>query len=302
MRVVELRWLNLPPRFIGLSYPVFIAAEIGQNHNGDVDTALDLVKTAHRVGIDAVKFQKRLPEVAVPQHQQLVMRETPWGAMTYLEYRRRLELDIAAFVQIDALCRQLPIMWFASPWDVPSAEFLMQFHPPCWKLGSPCLTDFSLIGHLCSTGLPIIASTGMSTMAEIDRAVNFIDERGNGLVLNHCNSTYPCPVEDLNLRMIETLRQEYPEIPIGYSGHEVGLATTLAAVALGACYIERHITLDRAMWGTDQAASVEVGGFQRLVKDIRNIEKAMGDGIKRVTAAEEANMYKLRRIEGAKHG
>jgi len=278
----------------GDGHPVYVIAEIGINHNGSLEVARKLIEGAAQAGCDAVKFQKRTPELCVPMDQRSIERDTPWGRMTYMDYRYKVEFGFDEYSEIDEFCRQKGIAWFASCWDEEAVDFMEQFNPPCYKAASASLTDLNLLKKTRDTGRALIISTGMSTMEEVDAAV---DELGrDNLMIAHTNSTYPCPVEQLNLRMIETLRQRYPEIPIGYSGHEVGLATTWAAVALGAVFVERHVTLDRAMWGSDQAASVEISGMSRLVSNIRDIEKALGDGVKRVYEGEAAARKKLRRI------
>ena len=279
-------------RPVGEGHPAYIVAEIGINHNGDLDLAKKLIDAAHEAGCDAVKFQKRTPELAVPPEYRDVKRETPWGVMTYLEYRHRVEFDEAAYAEIDRYCRERGMAWFASCWDKPSVDFIEQFEPVCYKFASASLTDDELLQHTRATGRPLVLSTGMSTMKQIRHAVDVLD--GAPLILTHSTSSYPCAVEELNLRMIETLRREFG-YPVGYSGHEVGLQTTYAAVVLGACYVERHITLARAMWGSDQAASIEPHGFARLVRDIRVIEAALGDGVKRVYESEQSSLAKLRR-------
>lgn len=277
---------------------VVVVAEIGINHNADVGTALRLIDAAHVAGADYVKFQKRVPALAVPLAQQGQPKDTPWGRMTYLEYKERMEFGVAEFDIIDSYCRSVGIGWFASPWDLPSVEFLERYELPMLKVASAGITDEALLRAVAATGRSVVISTGMSTMSEVRRAVEVL---GDSLhVLCHCNSTYPCPPEDLNLRVIPALRAEFPRIAVGYSGHETGLQTTVAAVAMGATYIERHITLDHAMWGTDQAASVEPQGFARLVRDIRVIEQALGDGIKRVTEGERPVLAKLRGETGVR--
>ncbi|MCS6981128.1 MAG: N-acetylneuraminate synthase family protein [Flavobacteriales bacterium] len=280
--------------YIGHDVPVFIIAEIGINHNGSEELALRMVELAHAAGANAVKFQKRTPEICTPRHQWDKVRQTPWGEISYIEYRRRIELSRKAYEAVDALCRKLGIIWFASCWDEPSVDFIEQFDVPLYKVASASLTDKGLLQRLKATGKPVILSTGMSTVEEIAAAIEVLDT--DKLAIAHSTSTYPCPPEELNLRVIETLRRQYYPIPIGYSGHETGLATTYAAVALGACFVERHFTLDRAMWGSDQAASVEPEGFRRLVRDIRDIEKALGDGIKKVYASELEPRARLRRF------
>lgn len=280
-------------KLVGPGHPIFIAAEIGINHNGDPEIAKQLIDVAAEVGCDAVKFQKRTPELCVPSEQRDILRETPWGLITYLDYRRRVEFGGEEYKEIDRYCREQGIIWFASCWDKESVDFISQFDPPCYKVPSAALTDDELLYHARAKGKPLVLSTGMSTMEEIRHAVEVVGEQD--FVLLHCTSTYPCVPQELNLRMIQALQQEF-NCPVGYSGHEVGLQTTLAAATLGACFIERHITLDRAMWGSDQAASVEPQGFRRLVRDIRVIEMALGDGIKRVYESELPVMRRLRRI------
>ena len=285
--------VSLGSVMVGAGEPVFIIAEIGINHNGDVALAKQLIDVAVTAGCNAVKFQKRTPIICVPPDQASMLRETPWGTMTYLEYKERIEFGATEFSEIDAYCRAKNIMWFASPWDVPSVEFLEGFDTPVFKVASACLTDDELLGAIRATGKPVIMSTGMSTIAEIDHAVSLLDREN--LILGQATSTYPCKPEELNLRAIHSLRERYG-VPVGYSGHETGLQTTVAAVALGAVFVERHITLDRAMWGTDHAASVEPGGLERLVRDIRNVEIALGDGKKVLYDSEVSVRKKLRRV------
>ena len=280
-------------RPVGAGCRVFVIAEVGINHNGSLDIARQLIDGAVDAGCDAVKFQKRTPELCVPEAQRDILRDTPWGRMKYIEYRYRVEFDEASYREIDAYCHEKGILWFASCWDEEAVAFIERFDPPCYKAASASLTDLPLLQEIRRTGRPIILSTGMSTMEEIMSTIDAIGR--DNLLLAHSNSTYPCPVEELNLRMIHSLQEMYPDIPVGYSGHEVGLATTWAAVALGATFIERHVTLDRAMWGSDQAASVELAGLKRLVTNIRDIEKALGDGVKRLYPGEEAARAKLRR-------
>ena len=277
---------------IGRGNPVYVIAEIGINHNGDINIAKKLIDVAVEAGCQAVKFQKRTPAICVPEEQKSQIRETPWGMMTYLEYKERTEFGQAEYAEIDRYCKSKDIDWFASPWDVPSLDFLLGFDPVCIKIASASLTDDELLTRLNMSGTPTILSTGMSTMDEIRHAVSLL--KSAPLALAHATSTYPCPPKELNLRMMATLETEFM-VPVGYSGHETGLATTLAAVAMGATFIERHITLDRSMWGTDHAASVEPGGLQRLVRDIRNIELSFGDGVKRVYESEIPVRTKLRR-------
>ncbi len=285
--------VKIGERWVGEGYPTYIVAEIGINHNGEVENAKRLMDAARHAGVDAVKFQKRTPELATPVDQRNVMRETPWGYITYLDYRHRMEFGLEQYKEIDAYARKIGITWFVSVWDEPSVDFMEAFDPVTYKVPSAALTDHGLMKKLHSTGRPIILSTGMSTIDQIRSSVKLLDQ--DNLVICHTTSAYPCEPEELNLRMIETLRKEY-SCPIGYSGHEVGLIPSAVAVAFGACLVERHITLDRAMWGSDQAASVEPGGFERLVKYIRVTEQSLGDGVKKVYESEIPSMKKLRRV------
>jgi N-acetylneuraminate synthase len=282
-------------RLVGDGQPVFVIAEIGINHNGSLDIAKRLIEGAARAGCDAVKFQKRTPEVCVPRDQWSIQRDTPWGRMTYIEYRRRMEFSPAEYAELGRCARENGVQWFASCWDVPSVEFIEEFEPPCYKVASASLTDHPLLAAMRATGRPIILSTGMSTWKEIQAAVEVAGEER--LLIAHATSTYPCPPSELNLRVIPELRRAF-RCPIGYSGHEMGLEPTWAAVSLGATFVERHITLDRTMWGTDHSASVELGELQRLVAHIRELEQAFGDGIKRVYESELPSLKKLRRVRG----
>jgi len=290
------REIKIGDKLVGDGHPTYVVAEIGINHNGDLNIAKELILAAKDAGVNAVKFQKRTPEVCTPRDQWEIERDTPWGRMTYIEYRHRVEFGADEFRQIDEYCAEIGIDWFASPWDVESVEFLMAYNPKVFKVASACLTDDDLLTAMRDTGRTVILSSGMSTPAQIRHAVELLGS--DQIVLLHATSTYPAPADQLNLRMIDTLNSEYPNVPIGYSGHEVGLQTTLCAVALGACMVERHITLDRSMWGSDQSASVEPEGMRRLVRDIRVIEESLGDGVKKVYPAEEAAMRKLRRVTG----
>ncbi len=289
------REITIGSRQIGDGRPTYIVAEIGINHNGDVEMAKKMIEAAQHAGVDAVKFQKRTPELCVPPEQRGQMRDTPWGYITYLEYRHKVEFGAAEYDEIDRFCRERGMTWFASAWDEPSVDFLEKNAPACYKIPSAALTDHNLLRHLRKTGRPLILSTGMSTMEEICAAVDVLG--AERLILTHATSTYPCDPDELNLKMIGTLRAKFP-CPVGYSGHEVGLIPSVVAVSLGACLVERHITLDRALWGGDQAASVEPGGFERLVKYIRVTEQSMGDGVKQVYESEMSSLKKLRRVKG----
>ncbi|HYM20954.1 MAG TPA: N-acetylneuraminate synthase family protein [Candidatus Kapabacteria bacterium] len=284
---------KIADRIVGEGHPTYIIAEIGINHNGSLELAKLLIDGAVRSGCDAVKFQKRTPELCVPKDQRLIERDTPWGRMTYIDYRHYVEFGEKEYAEIDRYCKEKGIHWFASCWDEPSVDFIEKFDPPAYKVPSASLTDVDLLRRKRATGKTVILSTGMSTMNEIQTAVDILGTEN--LIITHATSTYPCPLEELNLKMIMTLQDRYPTVPIGYSGHETGLAPTVAAVAMGAAVVERHITLDRAMWGTDQAASVEVGGLSRLVEMIRDVEKSKGDGVKRVYESELGPRKKLRK-------
>jgi N-acetylneuraminate synthase len=284
--------VRLGNKTVGDGFPVYIAGEIGINHNGDLETAKKLIDVAAFAGCDAVKFQKRTPELCVPLDMREVMRETPWGIMSYMDYRERIEFGAEEYEEIASYCRQKGIGWFASCWDMPSVDFIEQFDPIAYKVASASVTDHELLSHLSALGRTLVMSTGMSTIEQIDTALSVLAD--SEVLITHTTSAYPCRPNELNLKMIPTLKQRYGR-PIGYSGHEVGLQTTYAAVVLGACYVERHITLDRAMWGSDHAASIEPAGLIRLVRDIRVIEQALGDGRKLVYDSELPLIKRLRR-------
>ncbi|GIK60969.1 MAG: N-acetylneuraminate synthase [Ignavibacteriota bacterium] len=290
-----MRSINTSKIKIGDGHPVFIVAEIGINHNGSLDIAKKLIEGAKSAGCDAVKFQKRTPEICVPKDQWNIERDTPWGRMTYIDYRHKVEFNKDHYSVIDKYCNENNIIWFASCWDESAVDFIEQFDVPIHKTASASLTDTNLLMKHKNINKPTIVSSGMSTIEEIEAAEKIFEKKN--LLIAHSTSSYPCRNEELNLKMITTLRNKYPEIPIGYSGHETGLAPTWAAVSLGANFVERHITLDRAMWGSDQAASVEIEGFHRLVRNIRDIEIALGDGVKRVYPSEMNAREKLRRIK-----
>lgn len=287
--------IQIGNRTIGEGYPTYIVAEIGINHNGDMEVTKELIRRAKKAGVDAVKLQKRTPELCVPPEQRGQMRDTPWGYITYMDYRQKVEFGKEEYEEINRYCKQESIDWFVSVWDEEAVDFMEQFDPVCYKAPSASLTDHPLLRKMRATGRPIILSSGMSTMEEIEKAVEVVGL--DNMLLCHSTSAYPCPPEELNLRMLQTLQKLY-DCPIGYSGHEVGLITTVVAVSMGACLVERHYTLDRAMWGSDQSASVEPEGFQRLVKYIRVTETALGDGVKRVYDSELAGLRKLRRVRG----
>jgi len=289
-----LRAVKIGDRWVGEGYPTYIVAEIGINHNGSLEIVEELIQSAKHVGVDAVKFQKRTPELCVPDDQKGQMRDTPWGYISYMEYREKVEFGMKEYKFIDKLCKKLGIDWFTSVWDTPSVDFMEKFKPICYKVPSAGLTDHELLKYIRGTKRPVILSTGMSTMEQITSAVNILGE--DNLVITHSTSAYPCEPEELNLKMITTLKNEF-NCPIGYSGHEVGLIPSVVTIAMGSCMIERHFTLDRAMWGSDQAASVEPGGFRRLVKYARVTELGLGDGVKKVYDSEKPSLEKLRRVQ-----
>jgi len=285
--------IKIGSRSIGDGHPCYVIAEIGINHNGDIETTRKLIDVAAAAGCDAVKFQKRTIEVVYPAEELARPRESPFGT-TNGDLKYGLEFGLDEYREIDRYCKEIKIAWFASCWDEASVDFIAQFRVPCFKIASASLTDDNLLRHTRSVGRPILMSTGMSSLEQIDHAVDLLGKKD--LVILHTTSTYPAFYEELNLRVIPVFKQRYG-IPVGYSGHETGLSTTIASVALGACVVERHITLDRSMWGSDQAASVESQGFMRLVRDIRLVETAMGDGVKRVIEREVPIMKKLRRVD-----
>jgi len=278
---------------VGPGDPCYVVAEIGINHNGDLDICRQLIDAAVDAGCDAVKFQKRTVDVVYTVDELGRPRESPFG-LTNGDLKRGLEFDDAGYRAIDAYCQDKGIVWFASCWDEASVDFIERFDPPAYKIASASLTDDALLAYTRATGKPIILSTGMSTLEQVDQAVKVLGSKN--LVLLHTCSAYPSQYDELNLRVIPMLRERYG-VPVGYSGHETGIPTSAATIALGACMVERHVTLDRAMWGSDQAASLEPNGITRLVRDIRLIETALGDGIKRVEERETPVMEKLRRVD-----
>jgi N-acetylneuraminate synthase len=278
---------------IGDDHPVYVIAEIGINHNGSIDEAYKLINLAKETGCDAVKFQKRTPELAVPKNQWEELKETPWGVLSYIDYKRKMEFDISQYKQIDKYCKKNNITWFASCWDELAVEEMASLDIKCFKIASASLTDQTTVNKMLGYDIPIILSTGMSSDEEISNCMEIIGNRTIGLL--HTTSSYPCPVEELNLKMIETLKSKYNKHVIGYSGHESGLVTTSVAVAFGAKIIERHITLDRASWGSDHAASLAPNGLRSLIGHIRSVEQAIGDGVKVVYESEIPIKKKLRR-------
>ncbi len=273
----------------------YLIAEIGINHNGDLQIAKKLIDAAFACQWDCIKFQKREPEICVPEHQKNTPKETPWGKMTYLEYKKKIEFGKKEYDYIDKYCKEKPIDWTASVWDLPSLKFLLNYDIPFIKIPSPKLTDEELLIEASKSGKSLVVSTGMSTIEEIDRAVEILEKYASHYVLMHCNSAYPAPQKELNLKCIQTLQKKY-KCPIGYSGHEHNLEPTVYATILGAKIIERHITLDHDLWGTDQASSLETAGMDTLKRRIENIGTVLGDGEKKVTENEKPIRKKLRGV------
>ena len=270
---------------------VKIIAEIGINHNGDVQIAKDLIDVAANTGCDYVKFQKRTPDICVPEDQKNIMRETPWGEMTYLEYKKKIEFSTNEYDKIDEHCKKRNIKWFASVWDKPSVDF-MQDYTNITKIPSALINDIALGQFASKKNKTLIISTGMSTEHEIEKFLKNVKVN----VVMHTNSTYPSPVDELNLKYINWIQEKWKNIEVGYSGHEFGLTTTFAAVALGAKWIERHVTLDRNTWGSDHLSSVEPVGLEKLVKGIRDVESALGSaGPRKLFKSEEAKKKSLRK-------
>lgn len=274
--------------------PVYLIAEIGINHNGDMQIVKRLIDSAFACSWDCVKFQKRVPDLAVPEEQKNVMRDTPWGKMTYLEYKNRIELTKENYDYIDKYCREKPISWTASPWDIPSLEFLHQYDVPFIKIASAALTNSKLLMKACEYRIPIVLSTGMSSIDEVDEAVNVLEKYSNGdYILMHTNSAYPSSDRELNLSCIQTLKNRYNCL-VGYSGHEYDINPTVIAVMVGANVIERHITVDHNMWGTDQSSSLEIRGMDYVSRRIKAIDRYLGNGEISVAESEIPIRKKLR--------
>ena len=278
--------IKVGENFIGDNEQVYLIAEIGINHNGDLQIAKRLIDATWAIGWSCVKFQKRSPDIAVPDAQKNVMRQTPWGEMTYLKYKEKIEFQKEEYDYINKYCKEKPLDWTASVWDLPSLEFLMQYDIPFIKIPSAKITDKLLVEQSAKTGKTLFVSTGMSSIQEIDDAVNIVEKHlSKNYVLFHCNSSYPAKMDELNLNMIKTLKERYNCL-VGYSGHEEEIMPTTIAPIFGACVIERHITLDRNMWGTDQKSSVEVRGMDFLIRRVRAAKQISGDGIKIITDEE----------------
>ncbi len=275
------------------SKPYFIG-EIGINHNGDMQIAKKLMDATFACGWDAVKFQKRTPDIAVPEAQKQVMRDTPWGRMPYIDYKKKIEFEKPEYDEIDDYCRRKPLAWSASPWDMESLRFLLEYDIPFIKIPSAMNQDEELLKEACESGKPVIISTGMSELDEMDRTVELLEKYSKGdYILLHTNSTYPSPVEEINVRLIETMRERY-DCLVGYSGHEEDLAPTVSAAVLGACVIERHITLSHAMWGSDQKASLEIQAMAMLRHRVDRSIASLGDGRKVLFESERKKRESLR--------
>jgi N-acetylneuraminate synthase len=271
----------------------YLIAEIGINHNGDIQIAKKLIDATFSCGWDCAKFQKRNPDVAIPEHQKNILKETPWGTMTYLEYKKKIEFEESQFDYIDKYCKEKPIDWSSSVWDIDSLNFVIKYNPPFIKIPSAMITNIELVTEATKTKIPMIVSTGMSTLEEVDIVVNLLEKNSVSYALMHTNSSYPTKEEELNLRLIPFLADRYHCV-VGYSGHEYGLTPTVMAVTLGAKIIERHITLSHGMWGTDQFASLEIEGMDSLKKRIKDIILALGSSEKKVTESEIPIRKKLR--------
>ena len=272
---------------------VYTIAEIGINHNGDINLAKKLIDAAYVTGWDCVKFQKRTPDICVPEHQKNIERDTPWGKMKYIDYKHKIEFEKNEYDIINEYCKSKPIDWTVSVWDLPSLEFILNYDVPFIKIPSAHITNLSLIEEVAKTKIPLMISSGMSTLEEVDDAVQIIKSHHNEVVLMHCNSTYPSPEDELNLKVIQSFKKRY-DFTIGYSGHEYSVEPTVIAAILGAEYIERHVTLDHDMWGTDQKSSLEIDGMDRLIRRLKSLEKIMGDGIKKLSTSEMEVKKRLR--------
>jgi N-acetylneuraminate synthase len=286
--------LKLGNRYVGDSEPVYLIAEVGINHNGDLQIAKKLIDAAWAAGWDCVKFQKRTPDICVPENQKSILRQTPWGEMSYIDYKKKVEFNKEEYDYINKYCGEKPLAWTASAWDLPSLRFIVDYDIPFIKIPSAKLTDHVLLRESAGTGKPLIVSTGMSTLAEVDEAVGILEKYNtNNYILMHVNSTYPAKLEELNMKLITVIKERYNCL-VGYSGHEYEMMPSVVASVYGACVVERHITLDHAMWGTDQAASLEIKGMDILARRISDVRKIAGDGIKTITEGEMKIREKLR--------
>ena len=284
--------VKIANKIIGDNHPCFVTAEIGINHNGSVAQAKKLIDMAVSAGCDAVKFQKRTVDVVYTQEELAKERQSVFGN-TNGDLKRGLEFGFEQYKEIDEYCKEKNIIWYASCWDEQSVDFIEQFNPPCYKIASASLTDDNLLKYTKKMGKPIFLATGMSTLEQIQHAVDILGE--DDLIIYHCTSTYPTKSNEINLNVIPVLREKY-SCPIGFSGHERGILPTIMSVVLGANAIERHITLDRTLWGSDQAASLEFDGINRIVRDVHQIKTILGDGKKVVYESEKPIIQKLRRV------
>ena len=275
------------------NFDIFIIAEAGINHNGDIALAKRLMDIAKSAGCDAVKFQKRAPEICVPKAMRNVMRETPWGDMTYFDYKKRIEFGSDGYDEIDRYAKEIGIAWSASAWDLPSLDFLEKYEIPFHKVASALATNIPFLKAVAKIGKLTYVSTGMCTWMDIDTIVRIFAEAQCPMVLMHTISTYPADESQLNLRMIQTLAERYG-LPVGYSGHEASISPSITAAALGAVAVERHITIDRTMWGTDHSASLEPAGLTNLVGALRKVAGSLGDGERKVVPGEASVAKKMR--------
>ena len=266
----------------------FLIAEIGINHNGSLNLAKKLIDMAKDCGFDAVKFQKRNPDISTPEKQKQIIRSTPWGEISYLKYKKKLEFNLTQYKEIDRYCKKRKIIWFASAWDTESQKFLRKFKFKYNKVASAMLTNHALLKEIAKERKTTFISTGMSTYKDIATAIKIFKMKKCKFILMHCVSTYPCPIENLNLNMIITLKNKF-KCDVGYSGHESTVSPSIIAFLLGANYIERHITLDRSMWGTDQSASLSKTGMETLTSILKKAPYIVGDGVK-VFSKEERKM------------
>ena len=287
--------IKIDDNIISSNSKTYIIAEIGINHNGELKNALELIDVAKNSGADAVKFQKRTPKIATPKRYWKTKKITPWGELSYIDYKIETELSLDDYNIINDYCKKKRITWFASCWDIQSVKDLHDFDLPCYKIASASITDLKLLSFISSLKKPIFMSTGMSSEKQISTAYNKIKKNLN--VIMHCNSEYPSKYQDLNLKYINKLKKKFKNSIIGYSGHEISLIPTVAAVVLGAKVVERHVTLDKSLWGSDHSCSLEPLGLNRLVKEIRIIERSLGSEKKVVTSGEKLMIKKLRKYK-----
>ena len=271
----------------------FLIGEIGINHNGSLKLAKKLIELASESGFDAVKFQKREPDISTPENQKYKLRQTPWGEITYLDYKKKIEFGHKEFKEINKFCKKKKIIWFASAWDTVSQKFIRKYNLKFNKIASAMLTNLNLIEKVAEEKKLTFISTGMSTLKDIEKAIKIFKKKKCKYVLMHCVSTYPCPIENLNLKMILTLKKRF-KCEVGYSGHESSVSPSIIAYMLGARYIERHITLDRSMWGTNQAASLSESGMKNLSNILNKSALVIGDGIKRLPKQEKEMLKKFK--------